>query len=245
MDSPTHFVESVPEDVIQWFKKTEAITADSAKILIEKLLTHEEMEIVWAKLTKLGFRDRDGKSDHPIWFLFDLTNLYSEWERLPVKTGLQLEKEAQQMLLDLRSLAERIEKSKFDLSAEIPVFKARQAWLETRGYVYDSTKLAMVQPGIADSSIPIYSAWPFDEPTISTVLLKIAEVVETFNYGTESLVKQPKSPGERNRYFCRQLSAYFTSRYGTPLHELTASIHNSLFENLEMDAKSVQKLVVS
>ena len=245
MISPRNFVDTVPEALAQLLRKTPEVIPDKYKELVLRLLTDARMDPAWKKLSVLGFKDAEGKSSHPVHFLVEVTNLYDEWDRVPKRTALHLEEEAQDLLKDIRELAQRIKESKFDISAETPVLKARQVWLEKQGYVYDDTQLAMVHPEVEGFSIPIYSTWFFDEPTISDMLAQCADVVEHFDYGRESLIRQPNSESERNRYFCRRLSAYFKRRYDKPFHELTATIHNSLFDNREFDADAVQRLVSS
>lgn len=79
-------------------------------------------------------------------------------------------------------------------------------------------------------------------PSIYEVLIDISE--KATQYGEEgSSVKKPNSPNAEIHYFIRLLSSYCQNRYNQPLHEVVAITTSVIFNQENIDADYVRKIV--
>jgi hypothetical protein len=232
-NKPEQFFDKIKE---HHYRKTLFLNKKESIPLLEKILTDPRMRAVWLSL------DRRRKSDgDELKFWWTCQSAIVGWRGEPKITP----KEKKQILVDvidsvkkLRSAIERIRE--FDFYSTTSLIEDREIeWLIE---VLDATMVHQNN----EAEFLSYVRFSLSEvvPHYQTILSDIEIKAGSF-LSEELLVKKPNSENASLHYFVRTISQWFRDYHGQPLHDAVAITASVIFDEDDLDADYVRKLVTT
>lgn len=196
--------------------------------VLEKLLTHAEMKTAW---TNLGKVKKDNYGYEQFWHA--CMDAIAGGRRANQRSGAEHRKHFQNIkecASTLTKLLEETDEMYSFLITEL-ISDDRIDQLRRKLHVSSDSNIQHIRSHL-DSVIP----------SIQAILYNISISAEKIS-GVEPLAKKPNSDKATIHYFIRHLSRYLKNQYGKPLHVVVAATTHVVFDDLDINADYVRKIV--